>query len=133
MEILGIGPLELLFIILIALIILGPKDLEKTGKRIGKGLTKLVKSDTWKTVQQASEKVRSLPTELIREAGIEEIKQSIDSGVIQPVKNIQGPLDSQASVLLVDGSTDPANDPAVFTSGDIGKSFPPAPREEQSQ
>ncbi len=61
MEFLGIGPLELLFIILIALLILGPKDLEKTGKSIGKGLSKLVKSDTWKTVQQASERVKIAP------------------------------------------------------------------------
>jgi len=86
MEIPGIGPLELLFIILIALFILGPKDLEQTGKSIGKGLTKLVKTDTWKTVQQTSDKARSLPNELIREAGMEDLIQSIDSGVIQSAR-----------------------------------------------
>ena len=32
MEILGIGPSELLFIVLIAIIVLGPKDMQKAGR-----------------------------------------------------------------------------------------------------
>jgi Sec-independent protein translocase protein TatA len=131
MEILGIGPLELLFIILLALIILGPKDLEKTGKSIGKGLTKLVKSDTWKTVRQASEKVRSLPNELMREAGVEEVKQALDAGVIQPVKDAQKSLDSLASESRVAGLADSEKDPAEGSSGDPNKIVPPTPKEEQ--
>jgi Sec-independent protein translocase protein TatA len=133
MEILGIGPLELLFIILLALIILGPKDLEKTGKSIGQGLTKLVKSDTWKTVRQASDKVRSLPNELMREAGIEDMKQSLDSEIIQPAKNTQKLLDSWASESWIAESADPEKDPAEVSSGDPIKIAPPAPNEEQSK
>jgi sec-independent protein translocase protein TatB len=76
MEILGIGPLELLFIMLLALIIFGPKDMQKIGKNIGQGLNKLVKSDTWKTVRQASEKMKTLPNDLMREAEIDELKKS---------------------------------------------------------
>ena len=40
MEILGIGPLELIFILLIALIVLGPGDMVKTGRTIGRFLIK---------------------------------------------------------------------------------------------
>ena len=36
MEILGVGPSELIFIVIIALIVLGPKDMQKAGKTIGK-------------------------------------------------------------------------------------------------
>jgi Sec-independent protein translocase protein TatA len=79
MEILGIGPLELLLIMLLAVIILGPKDIQKVGKSLGQGLNKLVKSDTWKTMQQASEKVKNLPTELIRGAEIENIKKELEN------------------------------------------------------
>ena len=35
MEILGIGPLELLFILILALIIFGPKEVEKAGQTVG--------------------------------------------------------------------------------------------------
>jgi Sec-independent protein translocase protein TatA len=36
MDFLGVGPLELLFILLIALIVLGPNDMVKTGRTLGK-------------------------------------------------------------------------------------------------
>ena len=41
MEILGIGASELVFIILIAIIILGPKDMQKAGRTIGRFLNQL--------------------------------------------------------------------------------------------
>jgi Sec-independent protein translocase protein TatA len=81
MEIFGIGPLEFLLIMLLALIILGPKDMQKIGKNIGQGLNKLVKSDTWKTVRQASEKVKTLPNDLMRDAELEELKQSFKNSL----------------------------------------------------
>ena len=40
MEILGIGTSELVFIVIIALIVLGPKDMQKAGRTIGKWLRK---------------------------------------------------------------------------------------------
>jgi Sec-independent protein translocase protein TatA len=77
MNILGIGPLELFFILLLALLIFGPKDLEKTGKSIAQSMLKIIRSDTWKTVSQVSRKIKNLPNEMMREAGMEELKQSI--------------------------------------------------------
>src|SRR5262245_27963271 len=71
MEILGISPQELLFIIIIALIVLGPKDMQKAGRTIGRWLNQLVKSDGWKAFQQTSRELRSLPTNLMREANME--------------------------------------------------------------
>ena len=74
MEILGIGPSELVFIVIIALIILGPKDMQKAGKTIGKWLRGIVTSDAWKMFQQTSRELRTLPNRLIRDAN-EEINQ----------------------------------------------------------
>lgn len=71
MEILGIGPSELLFIIIIALIVLGPREMQKAGKTVGRWLNSLVKSDGWKAFQQTSREIRSLPTKLMREANME--------------------------------------------------------------
>jgi Sec-independent protein translocase protein TatA len=132
MEIFGIGPLELLFIILLALLILGPKDMVRIGKNIGQGLYKIVKSDTWKTVRQVSEKVRTLPNELMREAGIEEMNQSINSGVLQPLKNAQKSLDSLKSETLIAGSKNPGIESTEASSDDPNKILPPAPDKEQS-
>ena len=71
MEILGIGPSELVFIIIIALIVLGPRDMQKAGKSIGRWMNDLVRSDSWKVFQQTSKEIRNLPTKLMREANME--------------------------------------------------------------
>ena len=74
MEILGVGMSELVFIVIIALIVLGPKDMQKAGKTIGKWLRSIVTSDGWKVFQQTSRELRTLPTKLMREAN-EELNQ----------------------------------------------------------
>jgi sec-independent protein translocase protein TatB len=77
MEILGIGPSEFVFVIIIALIVLGPRDMQKAGRTIGQWLNKLVKSDGWKVFQQTSRELRNLPTNLMREANVD-LKQTED-------------------------------------------------------
>jgi sec-independent protein translocase protein TatB len=77
MDILGIGPLELLAILVIALIVLGPKDMVKAGRTIGRTLRTIISSDTWRVVQQASREIRNLPNRMIREAGVEDLQKQL--------------------------------------------------------
>lgn len=74
MDILGIGPLEIVFILIIALIVLGPRDMAKAGRTVGRALRKIVTSQSWQAVQQTSREIRNLPNKLIREAGLEDMK-----------------------------------------------------------
>jgi sec-independent protein translocase protein TatB len=87
MEIFGIGASELIFILLIAIIVLGPKDMQKAGRTIGRWLNQLVRSDGWKVFQKTSAELRNLPRNLMREANMElgdvdqeikEIRRTID-------------------------------------------------------
>jgi Sec-independent protein translocase protein TatA len=78
MDFLGIGPLEVLFILVIALIIFGPKDIVKAGQSTGRFLRKLITSSGWQSVQQTSRDLRNLPNKLIREAGLEEVQEEMD-------------------------------------------------------
>ena len=78
MEVLGIGPSELVLVVLIALIVLGPKDMQKAGRTVGQWLNALVHSDSWKVVQKTSHELRNLPTNLMREANLEMIKTEAD-------------------------------------------------------
>lgn len=71
MEILGVGMPELIFVIIIALLVLGPKDMQKAGRTIGKWLRSIVTSDGWKIFQQTSRELRTLPNKLIRDANEE--------------------------------------------------------------
>jgi len=72
MDFLGVGPMELLLILIIALIVLGPNDMVKAGRSLGIFLRTIVKSPIWRSVQQTSRDLRYLPNRLIREAGLEE-------------------------------------------------------------
>ena len=77
MEFLGIGPLELLLIFVIILLILGPKDMIKTGNTIGEFIRKVLKSEGWQAVRKASKEMRTLPNKLAREAGIQEFEKEM--------------------------------------------------------
>lgn len=72
MEFLGVGPFELIFIAVIALIFLGPKDMVSAGRTLGRTLRKIVMSPMWKAVRATGQGIQDLPNRLIREAGIEE-------------------------------------------------------------
>ena len=74
MEFLGVGTGELAFILLIALILLGPKDMIQAGRTLGKTLRKIVTSPTWKALRTTGQELQKLPTRLMREAGLDEIK-----------------------------------------------------------
>ena len=76
MEILGVGWQELIFIFLIALIVLGPRDMQKAGKTLGRWLNQLVRSDSWKALQQTSRELRKLPNTLMKEANLEELQEA---------------------------------------------------------
>jgi sec-independent protein translocase protein TatB len=90
MEILGIGWQELLFIVVIALIVLGPRDMQRAGRTIGRWLNQLVQSDSWKIFQKTSTELRNLPRNLMREANMEmrqteeEIRQAIEPRIYPP-------------------------------------------------
>lgn len=94
MEILGIGPLELIFIFLIALIILGPADMVKAGRTIGRFMRRIVTSPGWRTFQQASREMRYLPNKLMREAGLEELERDLHEIEDQTRQSVQHGLDS---------------------------------------
>ena len=71
MDLLGIGPLELLFLILIALIVIGPRDIGKAARSIGRFLNRLYRSETWRMLTETSRKLRNLPNQLAQEAALE--------------------------------------------------------------
>jgi len=71
MEILGIGPPELIFIILIAIIVLGPKEMQNAGRTVGRWLNRLVNSEGWMYMKDTTQALRGLPGKWMREANME--------------------------------------------------------------
>lgn len=73
MDIFGIGPLEIIFILLIAMVVVGPRNMGKTGRMIGSFLNRLYRSENWKLINEASRNLRNLPSRLAREAALDEL------------------------------------------------------------
>jgi Sec-independent protein translocase protein TatA len=98
MEILGIGFGELLFIVLIILILFGPKEMVKTGKTLGQWLNQLVRSPTYKALTKTGEELKNLPRNLMREANLEEF-QGFQDEIRQIGKSVHGQAKSIGGAL----------------------------------
>lgn len=124
MEFLGIGAPELVFIIIIALIVLGPKDMQKAGKTIGEWLNKLVHSDGWKLFQQTSREIRNLPTNMMREANL---------GLKQTEEDIRNSINPKprGTRTSVPASTPTSNPPAAPKAESAPEITPPTPPSDE--
>ena len=89
MEIFGIGLLELLLILLISFLVLGPGDMVKTGRTIGRFLRRVVTSVWWNDLRRASRELRQLPYTLMREANLEDAAKDLNE--IKAMGNLINP------------------------------------------
>ncbi len=92
MEFLGISPVELLVIIVILFLVLGPQDLVKLGGTLGRALRSLRESGTWRNIQSARRQLRDLPDQLAKEAGYEDVKK-MGSELRNEIKETRAALD----------------------------------------
>ncbi|MEX1248464.1 MAG: twin-arginine translocase TatA/TatE family subunit [Anaerolineales bacterium] len=97
MDFLGIGPTELIAILLILFLVMGPQDLVNIAGTLGRALRNLRQSNTWRAVQDAGRQLRELPESLVRKAGIEEIEKVQDElrGELKEQKAALKDLDHQ--------------------------------------
>ncbi len=75
MDFLGIGVLEFFAIVIIILLVAGPKDIEKGAKALGRLINQLNRSASFQAIRRASTELRNLPQRLAKEASLEELKE----------------------------------------------------------
>ena len=68
----GIGIPEILLILVLALIILGPQDMVSTARKLGRWVYRAYHSPLWRQIMSTSAELRELPTKFVREAGLED-------------------------------------------------------------
>ena len=88
MEIFDIGTGELLFIVALAIIFIGPKRMAEVSSTIGKWLNKFVQSDTWKALRNISNEITHAPNRMMREANFEEWQREMDLDPDFTTKNV---------------------------------------------
>ena len=75
MNIFGIGPLEIIFVLIIGILVLGPDGMISAGSKLGKFLRSIIKSKWWQNVRKGVSEIQYLPQRLMREAELEELNE----------------------------------------------------------
>ncbi|GEM_PF-920877 len=78
MDILGIGIPEFFLIVLLVLILLGPKDMVAAGKNMGRWLNQAINSPTYKLLTRTGQELKNLPRNLMREANLEDASKEFE-------------------------------------------------------
>ncbi len=78
MEILNIGPIELIVFFLIMFFLLGPKGMVLTAAKIGGWIRKLVHSPIWKEIMGYSQEIRELPQKIMDDTGLKETLDEVE-------------------------------------------------------
>ncbi len=94
MNFLGLGWEEIVFLLVLALVLFSPKDVQRVSKAIGRGLSRLSRSETWRLIRQTGEELQTLPNRLIREAAWEEQREARESEAVPPLPEQESPTAS---------------------------------------
>lgn len=79
LNIFGIGPLELMGIMVLLLLLFGPKDLVRMARELGSLVNRLTRSEGYQTIQQASQEIRNLPQKILQETELDTVPKELKS------------------------------------------------------
>jgi Sec-independent protein translocase protein TatA len=112
MEFLNVGPLELLAILLIMFILLGPNDMVQTARKIGQWTRRMVRSPIWRDITGYSQEIRDLPRKIMDESGLEEsitdirqTTQSVSADLREQLKQVNEGVRIPTGTELVSSET----------------------------
>ncbi|MDZ7845032.1 MAG: twin-arginine translocase TatA/TatE family subunit [Anaerolineales bacterium] len=93
MNIFGVGPLEIVVVLIIGILVLGPEGMVESGRKLGKFMRSVVRSSWWRGLQDGVSEVQNLPYRLMREAELDELRDLEKMGKdILPTREELDPL-----------------------------------------
>ncbi|HEY4693195.1 MAG TPA: hypothetical protein VIH16_07130 [Bellilinea sp.] len=122
MEIFGVGILEVVLILVIAVIVLGPEGMIKAAHSIGVFMRKVIKSPIWSQLMDTQRELRDMPTRLVREAGLEEDIKELKR-TQQQLRNV----DIKATVAAAIEDPKPTSGSGTLTANFEPRIAPPQP------
>ncbi len=119
MRVFNVGIREVILLLVIMLILFGPRQMQENARNLAKGIRKFVRSDTWRTFLGLVGDVNTIKDEVIRESGIQDIQDSL-RGVNRSLNDIDKDLrnyDPQAK----------SHEKSPLDSSPAGQEKPPEP------
>lgn len=77
MRVLNIGIREVLLLLVIMLILFGPRQLQENARKLAQTIRRIVRSDAWRSFLGVYDDVNNIKEEVIRESGIREVQDSL--------------------------------------------------------
>lgn len=109
MQIFNVGPLELLFILILAFVILGPQDMVTYSRKLGRLIYRFLRSPLWLYLIGAARELQELPRQTLREAALQETLQEIHSvGQALPITRWEAIAGYPVHLVEQDGITAPS-------------------------
>lgn len=121
MEIFNIGPMELIVFLILAFLLLGPKDMILTAYKIGEQIRKFVRSPVWREILRSAQDIRELPTKLMDETGLKEELEAIKKDTQDTVKEVNSTMNDAIGDMRV-----PEAEHIRLETGPVGSSPNPS-------
>jgi Sec-independent protein translocase protein TatA len=121
MNILNIGIPELLFIFVIALIVLGPRNMVSTSRQLSGAIRKFISSNTWKSIINSTQEIRNIQDKIINDTGLPETLKTLQNSTrvlvtpsqpkwnTKPEISISSPLVSETKPIHEDQNPQPGD------------------------
>lgn len=78
MQIFNVGVLELLFILILGFLVLGPQKAVKAARDVGAWIRKTAKSPLWREILNTSNEIRDLPKKIMDDAELQQLISELD-------------------------------------------------------
>ena len=94
MRILNVGIREVILLLVIMLILFGPRQMQENARNLARAIRRFVRSDTWRAFIGVVDDVNSIKDQVIRESGLQEVQDSL-RGVTRSLDEIDADLRRQ--------------------------------------
>lgn len=112
MNVLGVGPLEIVLVLILALLVLGPEGMINGGRQAGKLLRKLYASDFWKTVRGSRNMMDRVVSEMGMDQDVEDIRSQLREIDLPRMEGVEPGSSAPRPVRTDQGSPSPDESPA---------------------
>jgi sec-independent protein translocase protein TatB len=99
MQIFNLGFGEILFVLLIAVIVLGPERIAASSRRAGRFIRAAASNPVWRDILATTRELREIPNQIMEETGLKVEMEEIQSGISTINHEITGELDETRSDL----------------------------------
>lgn len=96
MKFFNLGLPEIIFIVVLALILLGPGNMVKSAREVGAFIRRITKSPYWQEVWATRREINEIPRMLAREANLDETIRDLD----RQSRGVQSSLTSSVADLI---------------------------------